>query len=133
MTTDPNWSRVGSPRWPGSPSSSVGWGWAELSPTHPWESKSAAVVLAFFLGDFGAHNFYLSQPVRAVAHLLLLGLGIVLIVQGNAVSRELTHTAGIPAGADWYLGGLGIIAANGLWRFVEFIILLSTPEHRFAR
>ncbi len=93
----------------------------------------AAVVLAFFLGDFGAHNFYLSQPVRAVAHLLLLGLGIVLIVQGNAVSRELTHTAGIPAGADWYLGGLGIIAANGLWRFVEFIILLSTPEHRFAR
>lgn len=97
-------------------------------PIQPWRRKSSALLFAFFLGDFGAHNFYLSQFVRGTIHLLLLGLGLGLLIQGQKVSAGMPDVAGIPYGVEWHLSGLGVWAINGLWRWVEFFIILARPR-----
>lgn len=90
-------------------------------------------MLGIFLGDFGAHNFYRSQIIRGTCHLLMLALVVGLFLQGNHVSRTVKDVAGLPAGIDHYILGLVALAANGLWRWVEVIIILATPEQRFVR
>lgn len=104
-----------------------------LPPPRPHRFKSAAALLALFLGDLGAHNFYLTQIVRGISHVLLLGAGVGLFLTGQDVSRELPDTAGIPAGLMWNLAGLAVLASNAVWRWVEFFIILATPEDRLGR
>ncbi len=99
----------------------------------PHRFKSAAALLALFLGDLGAHNFYLSQIVRGISHVLLLVAGVGLFLIGQDVSRQLPHTAGIPAGLEWNLAGLAVLAGNAVWRWVEFFIILASPEDRLGR
>ncbi len=38
--------------------------------------RSVAVLLAIFLGSFGAHRFYLRRPFSGVLHLLFFWTGI---------------------------------------------------------
>ncbi len=63
------------------------------------KSYIAAALLAFFLGAFGAHNFYLGYTRKAV---IQLAMGLMTI---------------------FTLGLSGI--AVGIWAFVEFILLLT--------
>lgn len=63
------------------------------------KSYIAAALLAFFLGAFGAHNFYLGYTRKAV---IQLAMGLMTI---------------------FTLGISGI--AVGIWAFVEFILLLT--------
>ena len=60
------------------------------------KSKTTAALLAFFLGGFGAHNFYLGFKGRAIAQLLITVLSV-----------------GSLAGVSY------------LWAFVEFILILT--------
>lgn len=70
------------------------------------KSKVVAAVLAFFLGAFGVHNFYLGKTTRAVAQLLMGTVGWILIIPPFI---------------------------SGIWAFVEFILILvaapGTPYH----
>ncbi len=60
------------------------------------KSKTTAALLAFFLGAFGAHNFYLGFKGRAIAQLLISVLS------------------------------LGTLAAvSYIWAFVEFVMILT--------
>lgn len=68
------------------------------------KSKVAAALLAFFLGCFGAHNFYLGHTGKAVAQLLLTIFGYILTV---------------------VIIGAFMIIAVGIWAFVEFILILT--------
>lgn len=43
------------------------------------KSKVAAILLAFFLGGLGIHNFYLGYTGKAIAQLLLTTVGSLLI------------------------------------------------------
>lgn len=61
-----------------------------------------AFLLAFFLGAFGAHNFYLGQKGKAIAQLVLSIVGI------------LTSIIGI---------GIFLCLATGIWAFVEMIMI----------
>ena len=63
------------------------------------KSYIAAALLAFFLGGFGAHNFYLGYTRKAVIQLVM---GLMTI----------------------FTFGLSGIAV-GIWAFVEFILLLT--------
>jgi len=63
------------------------------------KSKIAAALLAFFLGAFGIHNFYLGRTAIGVTQLLLATIGGIL-------------TCG--------LATIGV----GIWAFVEFIMIL---------
>ncbi len=60
------------------------------------KSKTTAALLAFFLGGFGVHNFYLGFKGRAIAQLLITVLSV-----------------GTLAGVSY------------LWAFVEFILILT--------
>lgn len=45
------------------------------------------VVLAWIIGGFGAHRFYLGQPGKGFAHLALFPTGVALLVAGLATQR----------------------------------------------
>lgn len=67
------------------------------------KSKVAAALLAFFLGPFGAHNFYMGYTSRAATQLVLTLIGWV---------------------TSLIFIGLFLLAAVGIWVFVEFIMIL---------
>ena len=98
------------------------------------KSKVTAALLAFFLGDFGAHNFYRGQKGRAFGHLGLLLLGVVLFgIAGAALVGSVDARGNV---ADSAAAGVGIVGflgylvfiANGIWRFVEFIMILVSKD-----
>ena len=66
-------------------------------------SKVASALLAWFLGPFGAHNFYLGHTSRAKTQLTMYIIGI------------LTSIFGV---------GLILMGAVHIWAFVEFIQIL---------
>ncbi|QGU01898.1 TM2 domain protein [Corynebacterium kalinowskii] len=72
-----------------------------------------AALLAFFLGGWGAHNFYLGNTNRAVMQLIGTILGL--------------FTA-------WLIIGFFILMAIGIWVLVEFVMILagSSPYDRDA-
>ena len=70
------------------------------------KSKVAAALLAFFLGGFGAHNFYLGYTGKAVVQLLLGTVG-------------------------WLLFFIGPVVV-GIWAFVEFILILTGSINKDA-
>ena len=75
-----------------------------------YQQKSwvASFLLAFFLGSFGVHNFYLGYSSRAKVQ-LLLGVGGIVT-------------------SPFIIGFLPLFAV-GVWAFIEFImILLSVGE-----
>lgn len=66
------------------------------------KSKGVAVILGFFLGSLGAHNFYLGYYGKGIAQLLLTLIGWMFFFIGPAVA--------------------------GIWAIVEIIqILVATP------
>ena len=67
------------------------------------KSKVAAALLAFFLGGFGAHNFYMGYTSRAATQLVLTLVGWV---------------------TSLIFIGFFLLAAVGIWVFVEFIMIL---------
>lgn len=67
------------------------------------KSKIAAALLAFFLGSFGIHNFYLGNTTRGLIQLGLYVLGWL---------------------TSWLIIGFVLIFAVGIWAFVEFIMIL---------
>ncbi|WP_142828207.1 TM2 domain-containing protein [Planococcus soli] len=44
------------------------------------KSKLASALLAIFLGDFGAHKFYLGRPGMGVLYLLFFWTGIPAVI-----------------------------------------------------
>ena len=69
------------------------------------KSKVCAALLAFFLGAFGIHNFYLGYIGRGVIQLLLVTVGWIIII-GPLVSV--------------------------IWAFVEFILILTGSINKDA-
>lgn len=68
------------------------------------KSKIAAGILALFFGSLGIHNFYLGYTGKAVTQLLLTVLGIPLC---------------------FVLIGFPMIAATGIWAFIEAIMIFT--------
>uniref|UniRef100_UPI002FE277B1 TM2 domain-containing protein n=1 Tax=Corynebacterium nuruki TaxID=1032851 RepID=UPI002FE277B1 len=129
----------GYPGYPG-PQGYPGYGVPQTSP----KSKIAAALLAFFLGGFGVHNFYLGLKNRAIGQLATTVLSIILMIVGFAVMFS-----GFGDSYDSYNGtsgyyntwdedngaligtGLVLIVISsialcvvGVWAFVEFILIL---------
>jgi len=76
------------------------------------KSKIIAALLAFFLGTFGIHNFYLGYTGKGVVQLIL---GLI----GYATS--------------WLLIGLFILIPLAFWVFIEFILLLVAKQGTYSR
>ncbi|SHE25768.1 TM2 domain-containing protein [Actinomyces glycerinitolerans] len=98
------------------------------------KSKVAAAVLAFFLGTLGIHNFYRGQTRNGIIHLCLVGAAIVLFIIGGVVLGtnvdaygNVSDGAASTAGMLMLLGWL-VAAGNGIWAFVEFIMILVSND-----
>lgn len=105
------------------------------APVNP-KSKITAAVLAFFLGQIGVHSFYLGQKQKGIIHIALAVLAGILYSVGTA--QMASSLIGASAGSAMptvspmlLLGGL-LLAANGIWAFVEFILILVKSDADFA-
>src|SRR5690625_7628492 len=73
----------------------------------PPKSWIATLLLAFFLGTLGAHNFYLGYKGRAIAQLSLSVIGWFTAKIGRASCREGVWSAVGGVGADGRSGKRG--------------------------
>ncbi|MCL1894544.1 MAG: TM2 domain-containing protein [Holophagaceae bacterium] len=69
------------------------------------KSRLAAVLLAFFLGSLGIHNFFLGFWGRGLTQLICTIVGIPL---------------------SFIIIGIPLLSAVGLWVFIEFILLIAS-------
>ncbi|MDR1841031.1 MAG: TM2 domain-containing protein [Holophagales bacterium] len=78
------------------------------------KSKVVAAILAFFLGCYGIHHFYLGSVKKGVIYLCisLFYLAICLIL-------------------TFFVVGLLLLPILPLWSLIEFIILLTTSDSNF--
>jgi TM2 domain-containing membrane protein YozV len=74
------------------------------------KSRLATTLLAFFLGGFGAHRFYLGKIGTAVTMLVLTIIGYVLLIVGSVGFSPVILAIG-------YV----LVSAVGIWAFVDFI------------
>ena len=65
------------------------------------KSRLATTLLAFFLGEFGAHRFYVGKNGTAIVMLLLGIVGLATM---------------------WLFVGYVFLIAVGIWAFVDFIV-----------
>ena len=68
------------------------------------KSRLAATLLAFFLGEFGAHRFYIGKIGTAVVMLVLAIIGIATV---------------------WFFVGIAFLVAVGIWALIDFIFAVS--------
>ncbi|HJF11586.1 TM2 domain-containing protein [Corynebacterium falsenii] len=76
---------------------------AAYAPMTEPKSYMAAALLAFFLGGWGAHNFYLGYKAKAVTQLVLCLLGFATAI---------------------FIIGFAFLAVVSVWAFIEFIMIL---------
>lgn len=99
------------------------------------KSKTTASLLAFFLGGFGVHNFYLGQKGRGIGHIVLAALGILVmiiaVISGlssvDSTTAQISDEAAAGVGAGVLFGYL-LLIANGIWAFVELIMILVSKD-----
>jgi len=68
------------------------------------KSRLAATLFAFFLGEFGAHRFYIGKIGTAVVMLVLAIIGIATV---------------------WFFVGIAFLVAVGIWALIDFIFAVS--------
>lgn len=73
---------------------------ADISP----KSRLATALFAFFLGEFGAHRFYVGKTGSAVAMLALTILGLATV---------------------WFFVGIAFFVAVGIWALIDFIFAVA--------
>jgi TM2 domain-containing membrane protein YozV len=77
--------------------------------------RLAVTLLAFFLGIFGAHRFYIGKNETASVMLFFSILGLTIL--GLATISQLN--------GGWFLWGLSFIIALEIWAFVDFIFAVT--------
>jgi hypothetical protein len=98
------------------------------------KSKIVAALLAFFLGTFGVHSFYMGNKKKGFIQLGLGLGGLILTIVGlaSAVTNASTGSVSIPVLAViGYIMLLGV----GIWALVDFIRILTgglAPEEGFT-
>ena len=88
------------------------------------KSKIVAALLAFFLGSFGVHDFYLGNKRNGFIKLLgtLVGIALMIIGIAGAATTTASGLAALPALA---IIGYILILGISIWAFVDFIRILT--------
>jgi hypothetical protein len=110
----------------GQPSASAGYNphvnyFSPASGISP-KSKVLAVLLAFFVGAFGVHNFYLGRTGRGMTQLTLWGGSVMgaLVFEATIILAPLAVIC------------LMVTSAVGIWAFIEFILLIiGTGSYKY--
>lgn len=108
--------------------------------------KSAVVagLLGLFLGQFGAHSWYLGKKKQGIAHVCLFAAGLILMVIAMIVIFSSAHTVylyssySIQTANEPFAAILlmflawAVMMGNGIWALVEAIILLVQGDAGLA-
>ena len=101
------------------------------------KSATVAGLLGIFLGAFGAHNWYLGEKAKGIAHVCMMSAGVLVsLVASFVLPNVLSISAFITAA--WLLSifsGLAspAMSASGIWGFIEGIIILTQGDAGLAR
>lgn len=92
------------------------------------KSSTTAGLLGIFLGGFGAHNWYLGEKGKGIAHVCMMAAGIVVQIIASAILPNV-FTWSMLVTSAWIislLAGVATIAmsASSIWGLVEGIMLL---------
>lgn len=101
------------------------------------KSATVAGLLGIFLGSVGAHDWYLGDKKKGIIHVCLAASGLVVSIIASAVlPATLSFRALITmAWLITLLSGIAVLimAANGIWGFVEGITILVQGDAGLAR
>ncbi len=89
------------------------------------KSKTLAAILAFFLGFYGVHSFYMGNSKKGLIQ-LILGLGGLILLYAGVIGAASSGTASI--GILAIIGYIAALAA-GIWALIDFVrILIGSLE-----
>lgn len=101
------------------------------------KSATTAGLLGIFLGAFGAHNWYLGEKGKGIAHVCMMAGGLLVeIIAGAVLPNVLTFSALLTwASILGVLGGVAALAmsASGIWGLIEGITILAQGDAGLAR
>ena len=101
------------------------------------KSATTAGLLGIFLGAFGAHNWYLGEKGKGIAHVCMMCGGVLVeIIAGVVLPSALSFSALLTwASILGVLGGVAALAmsASGLWGLIEGITILAQGDAGLAR
>lgn len=97
------------------------------------KSATVAGLLGIFLGQYGAHDWYLGKKVKGAIHVTLAAAGLILIMIATIIVANLNEFRLAVYGPPAYLIVMYIIAClaligNAIWGLVEGIILLAKGD-----
>ncbi len=96
------------------------------------KNKVVAALLAFFLGAFGAQEFYLRRPLTGVGMLLCSVIGIIVYAINAAVLTNDAFAGTTPSPSNLIGAGFIILPIiMGLIAFIQFIVYLVTSQEKF--
>lgn len=101
------------------------------------KSATTAGLLGIFLGSFGAHNWYLGEKGKGIAHVCMMGGGVLVEIIASLVLPSVLSFNALLTWAS-ILGILGTVAAlamsaSGIWGLVEGITILAQGDAGLAR
>lgn len=101
------------------------------------KSATTAGLLGIFLGSFGAHNWYLGEKGKGIAHVCMMSGGVLLWVVSAIILPLVLNVAAFLSAAAFLaiLTPVAIVAmaASGIWGLIEAIIILSQGDDGLAR
>ncbi len=99
------------------------------------KSASAAGLLGLFLGQFGAHDWYLGDKKKGLIHVLLFAGSFVVIMLSSIVTAIALYSGiGFISAVFGFLAAIAylVMMANGIWGLVEGIIILVQGDAGLA-
>lgn len=101
------------------------------------KSATTAGLLGIFLGAFGAHNWYLGEKGKGIAHVCMMCGGVLVEIIAGAVLPNVLSFSALLTWAS-ILGILASIAAlamsaSGIWGLIEGITILAQGDAGLAR
>lgn len=108
-----------------------------MQETKPTTVKSAiaAGLLGIFLGQFGAHDWYLGDKKKGLLHVLLFAGSFVVIMLSSIVTAVALYSGiGFLSAVFGFLAAIAylVMMGNGIWGLVEGIILLVQGDAGLA-
>lgn len=108
-----------------------------MQETKPTTIKSsiAAGLLGIFLGQFGAHDWYLGNKKNGLIHVILFAGSFVAILLSSVVAAIATLSGiGFLTAVFGFFAAIAylVLMGNGIWGLVEGIILLVQGDAGLA-
>ncbi len=101
------------------------------------KSATTAGLLGIFLGAFGAHNWYLGEKGKGIAHVCMMSGGVIVEILAAAVLPNILSFTMLIQMAWLFTiltAGAGLaMSASAIWGLVEGITILSQGDAGLAR